>query len=333
MKWVDRIGCRLKLHDLHIFMTVAETGSMGKAAERLALSQPSVSKAIANMEKAIGVRLLDRTPQGVETTAYGRALLRRGSEAFDELNRGIQDIEFLTDPKAGEVRVGCPEAFASGLLTEVLANFSRQYPRVIVRVYAANNMSREFHLLRDRNVDFLLGAIANPLTEEDLDVEVLYDDRPFIVSGRQNRWASCRKVDLAELVDEPWLLPLESILSSVLAEAFQSKGLDVPKMGVRSYSVYQRLSLIATDRFIASLPGSVLLFNTDQFTLKVLPVDFVTRFFQVAVVTSKNRTLSPAVRLLHRLRPRGNKAIGARQSATLFLECDRLAGGYPAVAR
>jgi DNA-binding transcriptional LysR family regulator len=159
-------------------------------------------------------------------------------------------------------------------------------------------MSREFRLLRDRNVDFLLGAIANPLTEEDLDVEVLYDDRPFIVSGRQNRGASRRKVDLAELVDEPWLLPLESIFSSVLAEAFQSKGLDVPKMGIRSYSVYQRLSLIATDRFIASLPGSVLQFNANQFTLKVLPVDFVTRFFQVAVVTLKNRTLSPAVHSL-----------------------------------
>jgi len=295
MKWIDRIGCRLKLHDLHIFITVAETGSMGKAAERLALSQPSVSKAIATMEQAIGVRLLDRTPQGVQTTAYGRALLRRGSEAFDELNRGIKDIEFLTDPKAGEVRVGCPEAFASGLLTEVLANFSRQYPRVIVRVYAANNMSREFRLLRDRNVDFLLGAIDNPLSEEDLDVEVLYDDRPFIVSGRKNRWAGRRKVDLAELVDEPWLLPLESIFSSILAEAFRSKGLDVPKMGIRSYCVYQRLSLLATDRFVASLPGSVLRFNADQFSLKVLPVDFVTRFFQVAVVTLKNRTLSPAV--------------------------------------
>jgi DNA-binding transcriptional LysR family regulator len=295
MKWMDRIGCRLKLHDLHIFMTVAETGSMGKAAERLALSQPSVSKAIATMEQAIGVRLLDRTPQGVQTTAYGRALLRRGSEAFDELNRGIKDIEFLTDPKAGEVRVGCPEAFASGLLTEILANFSRQYPRVIVRVYAANNMSREFRLLRDRNVDFLLGAIDNPLSEEDLDVEVLYDDRPFIVSGRKNRWAGRRKVDLAELVDEPWLLPLESIFSSILAEAFRSKGLDVPKMGIRSYCVYQRLSLLATDRFVASLPGSVLRFNADQFSLKVLPVDLVTRFFQVAVVTLKNRTLSPAV--------------------------------------
>jgi hypothetical protein len=57
----------------------------------------------------------------------------------------------------------------------------------------------------------------------------------------------------------------------------------------------KRLSLLATDRFVASLPGSVLRFNVDQFSLKVLPVDFVTRFFQVAIVTLKNRTVSPVV--------------------------------------
>jgi DNA-binding transcriptional LysR family regulator len=295
MKWIDRIGCPLKLHDLHIFMTVAEMGSMGKAAEQLALSQPSVSKAIANIEHTIGVRLLDRTPQGVETTAHGRALLRRGSQAFGELKQGIEDIEFLADPTVGEIRVGCPEAFTSGLLTKVLANFSRQYPGVMVRVYTANNMSREFRLLRDRKVDLLLGAVVNPLAEEDLEIEILYDDRPFIVSGTKSRWASRRQVDLAELVDEPWILPLESIFSSYLSEAFQSKHLAVPKLGVRSYSIYQRLSLLATDRFVASLPASVLRFNIDRFSLKLLPVDFEARFFQVAIVTMKNRTVSPVV--------------------------------------
>ena len=66
MKWIDRIGRRLKLHDLHIFITVAEMGSMGKAAERLALSQPSVSKAIANIEHAIGVPLFDRTRKALK---------------------------------------------------------------------------------------------------------------------------------------------------------------------------------------------------------------------------------------------------------------------------
>lgn len=295
MEWIDRIGRRLKLHDLHIFMTVAEMGSMGKAAERLALSQPSVSKAIANIEHAIGVPLFDRTPKGVETTAYGRALLRRGSEAFAELNRGIKDIEFLTDPTAGEVRIGCPEAFASGLLTKVLENFHREYPRVIVGVHAANNMSREFRLLRDRNVDFLLGAITSPLAEEDLDVEVLYDDRAFIVSGRANRWAGRRKVELAELVDEPWLLAHESIFSSLVEEAFQSQRLARPKLGVRTYSTYQRLSLLATNSFIGGESGSVLRFNIDRFPLKVLPVDFPFRSWPIAIVTLKDRTLSSVV--------------------------------------
>src|SRR5215216_6830665 len=77
MKWDDRIGRRIKLHDLHVLMTVAELGSMGKAAERLNVSQPSISKAVADLQYQLGVRLLDRTPRGVETTAYGRAFLTR----------------------------------------------------------------------------------------------------------------------------------------------------------------------------------------------------------------------------------------------------------------
>ncbi len=94
----------LKLHDLHIFMMVAETGSMGKAAEFLSISQPSVSKAISEIEHTVGVRLLDRTPKGVEITPYGRALLRRGIGAFHELRQSIKDIELLSDPMAGTFR-------------------------------------------------------------------------------------------------------------------------------------------------------------------------------------------------------------------------------------
>jgi len=295
MKWNDRIGRRLKLHDLHVFLTVAEMGSMGKAAERLAVSQPSVSKAIADMERTIGVPLLVRLPQGVQTTPYGRALIRRGMGAFDELRRGIKDIEFLTDPTAGEVRVGCPEAVASGLLLGVLPRFCEQHPRVVVNVHEANNMLQEYRLLRDRNVDFLLGGVAKPLGEQDFDMEVLYEDRPFIVSGPKNPWANRRKIELAELVDEPWVLPRESIFSSLLADAFQSKGLAFPTKGVRSYSVCERISLLATDAFIAAESGSVLRFNAHRLKLKVLPVDLTTGFFQVGIVTLKNRTISPVV--------------------------------------
>jgi DNA-binding transcriptional LysR family regulator len=295
MRWNDRIGRRLKLHDLHIFMTVAETGSMGKAAELLSISQPSVSKAISEIEHTIGVRLLDRTPKGVEITPYGRALLRRGIGAFHELRQSIKDIELLSDPMAGDVQIGCPEAIACGLLLAILDRFSRQNPRVVVSVHAANNMSLQFRLLRDRNVDFLIGGLPKPVADDDLDTEVLYKDRPFIVSGAKNRWAGLRKVELAELVDEPWLLPHESIFSSLVEEAFQTEGLPRPKLGVRTYSTYQRLSLLNTNNFIGAESGSVLRFNIDRFPLKVLPVDFSVRSWPIAIVTLRNRTLSSVV--------------------------------------
>src|SRR5712691_9169771 len=96
--WENRIGRRLRLRDLHVFFSVVQRGSMAKAATYLGVSQPAVSEAIADLEHALGVRLFDRTPQGVEATMYGRALLKRGRVAFDELKQGINEIEFLADP-------------------------------------------------------------------------------------------------------------------------------------------------------------------------------------------------------------------------------------------
>src|SRR2546425_12076877 len=108
--WENRIGRRLRLRDLHILSTVVQWGSMAKAASHLAMSQPAVSEAIASLEAALGVRLLDRTPHGVEPTLYASALLRRGLVVFDELRQGVKEIEFLADPTVGEVRIGCIES-------------------------------------------------------------------------------------------------------------------------------------------------------------------------------------------------------------------------------
>ena len=292
MKWTERIGRRLKLSDLHLFITVAEVGSMGKAAERLAISQPSVSKAIADLEHTIGVRLLDRTVTGVVPTAYGRALLRRSMGAFDELRQGIKDMEFLADPTVGEVRIGCPEAIASALLVKVLDQFCSQYPRVKVKVSNANDMSHELWQLRERQVDLLLGG-GTRFAEEDLEAEVLYEDRPFIVSGSNNRWTRRRKIEFEELLEEPWLLPGEGFF---LTEAFQSQGFAIPKFGVTSYSVYQRIALLATGRFIGMLSGSVMRFSPAVHApLSVLPVDFSSGTWPVAIVKLKDRTISPVV--------------------------------------
>src|SRR3979409_1448046 len=108
--WESQIGRRLKLRDLHVFSTVVQHGSMAKAARHLGVSHPAVSEVIADLERALGVRLLDRSAQGVEPTIYGDALLKRSVAVFDELKQSIRDIEFLSDATTGEVRIGCTDA-------------------------------------------------------------------------------------------------------------------------------------------------------------------------------------------------------------------------------
>src|SRR5882724_5423138 len=106
MELIDRVAYRLKLRDLRLLDTVVRLRSMAKAAARLNISQPAVSKAIAELEHVIGVRLVDRSRQGIEPTEYGRALLDCGVAVFDDLRQGIKNIEFLANPTAGEVRIG-----------------------------------------------------------------------------------------------------------------------------------------------------------------------------------------------------------------------------------
>ncbi len=130
MDWVGRVGQRVKLRDLHILLAVAKAGSMGKAAAVLAVSQPVVSKTIADMEHALGVRLLDRNRRGVEPTGYGRALLTCAVAVFDDLRRGVAALESLADPTAGELRFGCTEPLAAGFVGEVIERLAREYPRV-----------------------------------------------------------------------------------------------------------------------------------------------------------------------------------------------------------
>jgi DNA-binding transcriptional LysR family regulator len=127
MRWEDHIGRRIKFRDLHIAMTVAQSGTMLKAAQVLAISQPVVSKVVADLEQAVGVRLFDRSKKGVEPTASGRALFHRARAAFDELKQGVKEIEFLNDPTKGELRVGASPALMEGILLAVIDRMSRYH--------------------------------------------------------------------------------------------------------------------------------------------------------------------------------------------------------------
>src|SRR5438067_752237 len=150
MQLNERIGRRLRLRDLNIFLVVAKERSMSKAAAQLAVSQPAISKAIAEMEFTLGVPLLDRGPRGVEPTLYGRALLKRSVAIFDELKQSVRDIESLGDPNSGEVRIGCTEPMAAGFVAAVIDRLSRQYQQLVFQLELCTTPAQQFHVLRER---------------------------------------------------------------------------------------------------------------------------------------------------------------------------------------
>src|SRR3974390_2810987 len=135
----DLIGQRIKLQHLKIVRAVADWGSMAKAAKHLAISQPVVSKIIADLEDMLGVRLFDRSPQGVEPTRYGRALLRRTVAVFDELRTSVDEIRFLADPTLGELRIGSTEPLLAGFGVAVMERLWQMHPRINFRVVEADS--------------------------------------------------------------------------------------------------------------------------------------------------------------------------------------------------
>ncbi len=298
--WERQIGHRLKMRDLHVFSTAAQCGSMAKAAQRLGISQPAVSETIADLEHTLGVRLFDRGTRGIESTIYGAALLKRTVAVFDELKQSIRDIDFLSDPTVGELRIGCVESLSGTILPEIILLFSKRYPHVVITVENLTPPAAELPGLRERQYDCIIRWLLEPLADQnsqDVNVETLFEDHLLVAAGAGNRWVSHRRIDLAELIEEPWILPPQNAWSHPYLEtAFQAHGLRMPKASLVSMSIDLRARLLAAGPYLTIFTTSVMRrLTADLSTLATLPVELRTPPRAAVLVTLKHRTLSPVV--------------------------------------
>jgi DNA-binding transcriptional LysR family regulator len=294
MKWTDRIGRRVKLRDLHIALVVADAGSMTRAAEELAVSYPVVSKTISELEHTLGVKLFDRSVSGVEPTHYGRALLESGVAVFDEMRKGLQRIESIKQPDAGELRIGSSNVTDAGLLPAIIEQFSQEFPRAVLHVLHENIAIQQYHNLRNRKAELVFGRLPAVMTEPDLVAEPLFDEPNVIVAGSNSRWARRRNLTLADLIAEPWILAEPGNLArSLHQEVFRRRGLEVPSAKVLTVSLHLHLRLIETGRWLGLIPASVMRFGNERMHLKVLPIEVLSPPAPVGFITVRNRTLTP----------------------------------------
>jgi DNA-binding transcriptional LysR family regulator len=296
MPWNERTKRRLKLRDLDILTALIDTGSMGKAAGRLNISQPAVSKAIAELERALGVRLVDRGRRGIMPTPFGLALKKRSVAIFNDLRQSVQDIDFLSDPTTGEIRIGTTEPVAVAMVSPCIERLSRKYQRMHFHVIAGDTGSL-YRELQERNVELVISRMVGRLPD-DLAAEVLFHDSFAVVTSAKNPLTRRRKLTLADLKNEPWaMLPADSFFGSLVAEAFRSGGHEPPRATVTTLSEYMKNDLLATGRFLTVLPSFMLKVPGRYPPLKALPVTLPNTRMPIGIVTLKNRMLTPLAQL------------------------------------
>jgi DNA-binding transcriptional LysR family regulator len=235
---------------------------------------------------------------GRDARCYGRAIVGSGVAVFDDLRQGVNQIEFLANPTAGEVRIGSTEVMSAGLLPAVIDRLSRQFPRLVFSVVQAPMIELQYRDLRERSVDLILGRMVTPIADEDLDAEILFDDPIFVVAGIDSKWVRRRSIDPAELVNEAWCLPpYDTLIGSLVVEAFRARGLDIPRQTVITGSIQLFNALLATGRFLGVLSGSALRLSGKRMLLRALPVELSIASSPLGIVTLKDRTVSPVAQL------------------------------------
>lgn len=296
MPWSDRTKRRLKLRDLDILIAVIDSGSMGKAAKRLNTSQPAISKAIVELEDALGVKLVDRSRRGIEPTPYGLALQKRGISIFNDLRQGVQDIDFLSDPTKGEIRFGATEPVMSAIVSPVMDGLSRKYPQMKFYFLSGDTASL-YSDVANRNIEFAICRMIGRLPDE-AEAEVLFRDSVAIMTSADNPLVRRRNLTLDYLLQEPWLLfPYESFFGSMIGEIFRKNGVGPPRLTVSTLSVHAQNEMLATGRFLTVLPSFVLKLPGGHPPLKAVPVALPNPPAPIGLITPKNRTLTPVVQM------------------------------------
>jgi DNA-binding transcriptional LysR family regulator len=239
---------------------------------------------------------------------------RAAGAAFDNLKQTVKEIEFLANPTVGEIRIGCPETVAT-LISPIVEHFTDRYPGIILDVVDVAAPTLDLPELRERSLDVALVRVAGlPSSHrfgEDLEVEVLLNDEAVVVVGKESPWARRRKLKLAEIADQPWILPpANSLNSAVIMDAFRSAGLGAPKVSLTTFSVQLRANLVARGRHITVFPKSLMRLSADRMALKALPIGLPARDWPVAMVTLKNRMLNPSVQLFMGVVRRAFQSLG-----------------------
>ena len=213
---------------------------------------------------------------------------------FDEMRKGLQQIEVIKRPDAGDLWIGSSIVTDAGLLPAIIERLSQEFPRAVLRVLHENIAIQQYDNLRNRKAQLVFGRLPATMTEPDLVAEPLIDDSLVVAAGSESSWAKRRNLTLADLIGEPWVLAQPgSLARSLHEEVFRRSGLEVPSATVLTVSLHLHLRLLETGRWLGLIPASVMRFGGKRMHIKVLPIKVLSPPAPIGFITVKDRTLTP----------------------------------------
>jgi DNA-binding transcriptional LysR family regulator len=286
---------RLKVRHLVLVTTIAEHGSIMRAAEHLRVTQPVVTRGLRELETILGVELFDRGARGVAPTAYGTAFIGHARATLAEIRLAGKHLDELRGAQVGTVAVGTYLAGSNVLLPKAIAAMRRDRPRVTVVVKEATPDVLTEDLLAGR-IDLVVGRLT-PADDEGRTTRIrLYSEPVRVVVRAGHPAIRLTEPKLADLVDFPWILPAaQTVLRHELEQGFFQEGLELPVDRVECSSILTTRALLAEDDFVATMLTLVAA-DDDRLVALSTPLPLVHRLVGVTVATG--RTLNPSAELL-----------------------------------
>lgn len=299
----------MDLRQLEYFMAAVEQQSLGRAAEKLNISQPAISKAIRRLERRLGVELLDRLPRGVSPTQYGKVLADHGHIIQKELDRAQQGLSALKLGDAGRVFIGAGASMRIRLVPEAILGLVNEHPDIEIDLISQLH-DRLIPALKDGGIDIAVCQISNASFDPDLEVFPLYNDKicPTVRAGHP--LAKKKNVTAVDCLDYGWILPAKNHFGRRQLEGcFLGLNLPEPNTVIENSSTLFAISMVRQSDLISWHPNQVYE-NSSGGEVVALNIPDITITRTVGSSTRKGSVLSPATKLLlHKLNEAGRKMI------------------------
>ena len=285
----------ISLRRIETFVMVAEHRNVSAAARTLNLSQPAVTKSVRELERHYGVELVHRTSDGVDLTQYGERFYRRAKLILSELQHAQDEIVSLLGGR-GSVSVGLLPNADYSLVSHGLSHYLRQHPdlRVVVREGTLDDLLRS---VETGDMDFFVGSALVTRSSENLVSEVLLQDRLVIVCRPDHPLVGRPDLTFADLEGNGWVLPPRATkIHQAFDEAFQEAGLSPPKTWIEINTLAVLRSILCETDRLAIVAFSRIGVELQYGLLNVLPLNFCSDPFPIAVVRPEEGRLSPWAR-------------------------------------